>query len=390
MRIGIAGPILTAPLAEYLTYDVDAAPTGLGGINIVRLVKALLRKGHQVSVYTLDQVVRKPLILRGASLSIYYGEYRQKHKMRDFMKVERGNIRDFILADKPDLVNAHWTYEFALGALETSIPTVVTVNDRASRILRFNFNAYRFGRLLMNYATILRGSEFTAVSPYVQKHFQKYVRRLIALTPNFLNDEEFTWKERRLNIDQPLVVSINNGFTKLKNVQAVLHAFRAIRKQVASCRLALVGYDFEEGGSAQRWAIDNHLQRGVEFVGYSDYCDVASILEGADLLIHPSLEESFGLTLLEAMAKGIPVIAGSESGAAPWVLAYGKAGLLVDVRSPSEIADVAISLLTNQERWRTFSVAGFQHASDSFRESKVIHVYLNKYQDLFYASASTR
>jgi len=380
MKIGIAGPILTGLLAEFLDGKIDKAPKGLGGTSVVQLVKGLLRKGIRVSVYSLDVDVVTPVVVRGRFLTIYYGPYRRKHRMRDFMKVERQSIRDFIIVDKPDIVHAHWTYEFAIGALATGKPTLITVRDWAPTILRLKLDPYRFGRLIMHYYTIFRGDNLTAVSPYIQKSLIKFKGKNIPVIPNALDDESFYKGDRRLSKLQPRIVSINNGLGKGKNVKILLNAFRLIKAGVPACRLILIGYGFEKNGIAEQWANENELTEGVDFLGHINHAEVLSILERADLLIHPSLEESFGMTLLEAMAKKTPAMGGDKSGAVPWVLDYGKAGVLTDVKSSRALADSAISIFTNEDQWYSYSRAGFDHAWENFRLSKVVDQYLEEYK----------
>ncbi|MHB8296901.1 MAG: glycosyltransferase, partial [Acidimicrobiales bacterium] len=64
----------------------------------------------------------------------------------------------------------------------------------------------------------------------------------------------------------------------------------------------------------------------------------------------PSLEESFGMTIVEAQLAGIAVIGGLHSGAVPWTLDYNRAGRLVDVRTASGLAramtDLALDAAT--------------------------------------------
>ncbi|MCK4554006.1 glycosyltransferase family 4 protein [Candidatus Parcubacteria bacterium] len=383
MKIGIAGPIQTAPLIEFLDgVDLDKAPEGLGGIPVTQLVKGLLNTDHEVSVYSLDQNIKKREVLHGKNLTLYYGPFRIRHKIWDFLKLERESIRDFIIGDRPDIVHAHWTYEFALGALASGIPTLITVHDWAPAILRFKTDHYRFGRLLMACATFFKGSYFIANSPYIQKCLKKRLYKDVPVIPNTLDEAVFYEGERYLSASCPTIVSINNGFAKGKNVKPLMRAYKLIKKEIPACRLMLIGSGFEKDGEADKWAKNNYLSDGVEFAGPLPHTEVFNILESVDLLIHPSFEESFGMTLLEAMAKKIPVIGGKNSGAVPWVLNYGKAGVLTDIKSPEHIADEAINLLIDEELWKMFSTAGYQYAWDNFRLSKIVDQSLNEYEKI--------
>jgi len=381
MKIGIAGPVQTAPLVEFLNgVDLNKAPEGLGGISVTQLVKGLLNTDHEVSVYSLDQNIKKREVLRGKNLTLYYEPYRPRHRIWDFFKQERQSIRDFIIADRPDIVHAHWTYEFALGALASGIPTLITVRDWAPTILRFKTDHYRFGRFLMACATFFKGSHFIANSPYIQECLKKYLRKDVPVIPNALDEAVFYEGERHLNAFRPIIVSINNGFAKHKNVKSLMPAYKLIKEEIPACRLMLIGSGFEKGGEADKWAKSKFLSDGVDFRGFLPQSEVLKILKSADLLIHPALEESFGMTLLEAMAKKIPVIGGKKSGAVPWVLNYGKAGVLTDVKSPEHIADEAIKILTDVELWKKFSNAGYKYAWENFRLMKIVDQTIHEYR----------
>lgn len=148
MRIGIAAPIATEPLIDYLDLDKDARdiPPGLGGYSVVQIVKELLRRDHQVSVYSLDITVEKEACLKGDNLTISYGPYRSRKRMRDLFRVERMYIKEAIIRSNTPFVHAHWTYEFAMGALASGKPCLVTCRDSAFHILWLKRDLCRFGR----------------------------------------------------------------------------------------------------------------------------------------------------------------------------------------------------------------------------------------------------
>ena len=119
---------------------------------------------------------------------------------------------------------------------------------------------------------------------------------------------------------------------------------------------------------------------GVDFLGLVPYHEVPRILKNVDLVIHPSLEESFGMAVAEALASRTPVIGGKTSGAVPWVLNGGKAGLLVDVRDPKKIAQSAVRLLRDRKLWNRLSDDGYAHAVRSFSLPEVSNAYLRVYE----------
>jgi glycosyltransferase involved in cell wall biosynthesis len=201
--------------------------------------------------------------------------------------------------------------------------------------------------------------------------------------PNGLHDKYFADETNRTpNLEDPTLISVNNGFGRRKNVRTLLRAFARLRNEYESATLRLLGDPYAEEQEAHQWSRDRGLTNGVDFVGQVPHSQVITDLRSADLLVHPSLEESFGNTFVEAMAQKTPVVAGEASGAAPWVLDDGEAGRLTDVSDPEAIATAVSDLLSSPSRWAAFSNAGYRRANEEFRLSKVIEKYLNVYHKI--------
>lgn len=379
--IGVAGPIDVHALAAHLDTSPSRLPTGLGGVPVTLLVQELLARGHHVRVATLSPDVgpgRAGALLEGPRLRISVGRYRRHGRARDAFRAERHAVRDALRREAPDVVHAHWSYEFALGALASGRPTLVTLHDWAPTILGFHRDGYRAVRLAMHVATLARGRRFTAVSPYIEQAARRW-RRDVHVVPNGLPDVCFDAGDRVPSSHAPVLVSVNTGFGERKNTTTLLRAFARLRADLPTCRLVLVGEGHEPGGAAERWARVRDLADGVTFGGPRPYDQLLTTLGAADVLVHPSLEESFGMTLVEAMARGTPVVAGRDSGAVPWVLDHGRAGELTDVSSPSELAAAVHRVVTDPRRWTELSRRGHDHAWSTYRLSRVVDRYVELY-----------
>lgn len=390
MKIGIAGPISIAPFRSQLELGgLEKCPDGLGGTPVVALTTELLKRGHEVVVYTLDPEVTSEVILSGPQLKIYVGPYRRAHRARDMFRAEREYLASAIRREPCQVVHAHWTYEFALAALDSGNPTVVTAHDAPFIILRLYKDMYRAVRTIMAWQVARKSSLMTTVSPYVGDHFRKYLNFQGDLTiiPNGLPSENFARVESAALAPKTGTVtfaSILTGGSRLKNGTAALLAFEQIRKKLPQSRLLLIGPDFGFGGLAHRWALQNHCGNQVEFIGSLSYERLMELLESSvDVLVHPSLEESFGMVLAEAMALHIPVIAGKYSGGVSYVLEGGKAGYLVDVRNPEKIAAAMLHLATDDHFRMQLANAGFETAKRRFDIAGVVDQY-----ELLYRSAA--
>ena len=379
MHIGLAGPVATSGLGDYIG-ETAALPAGLGGGPVCDLTLAYLARGARVSLYTLSKDVVEPVVFRSGQLAIYFGPYRSRTRARvlDVFDLERRAITNAIRSDNPDVVHAHWTYEFALGALASGVPALVTSHDCAMSILRHQPGVYRSMRLAMAVRAIRNAHYITAVSPHASACAARLSGRSVTLVPNLIPDAMFACSGKRRR-DKVTVLSVNNGFGPVKNVGALLRAFALVHEGLPEVTLRLVGVDFQMGGPCHAWATVKGLSQGVCFVGPIPHQRVLTEMDKATLLVHPSREEACPMVLLEAMARGLPIVGGRDSGGVPWVLGSGAAGELVDVESPYDIALMILDLLGNDPRRHAVAQAGTARAREVFGEAAVVALYMQEY-----------
>lgn len=101
------------------------------------------------------------------------------------------------------------------------------------------------------------------------------------------------------------------------------------------------------------------LQGSVRHIGYVEPSQRHALLEGARVLVQPSFDEGFGMTVLEAMSVGVPVVAANR-GSLPEVL--GGAGLLVDPNQPSDIAGAIAHVIDDEHVSAACSANGIARA----------------------------
>ena len=143
--------------------------------------------------------------------------------------------------------------------------------------------------------------------------------------------------------DGPIVLNVAMKKAH-KNHMRLIRALPAIRAAVGDARLVLPGpstpYEEQLRAEVARLGLDD----SVLFPGYVEDADLEGLYAAASAFVFPSLNEGFGLPLLEAMARGLPIVTSSIS-ALPEVA--GDAGLLVDPTSVEKIAEATIRVLTD-------------------------------------------
>ncbi len=379
MTIGVLGPVALADFADLLPGQglADGRLPGLGGPPVHFHVRELLRRGRRVTLFTLDPTIGNEQIFETEGLKVCVGPY-TRHRGRAFFRRERAYLLEALRRERPDILSAHWTYEFALAAIASGIPHVVTAHDAPWRILRHDRTPYRLVRTVMAYQACRQARRLVAVSPYVADHLRRFGFRAgpVDVIPNALPPDLLdTLPASRTPGTAPVFAGLfSGGWDGLKNGPRLIEAFAVLRRTLPQARLVLAGDQCEAGGPAAMWARARAIDAGIQFLGRQPHRRVVDLLAtDIDVLVHPSLEESFGMTLIEAGALGVPVIAGRDSGAVPWVL--GAHGLLVDVRSADAIARAMQDLGENQRKRQELSALAQKAVRDRFDIGRVTDHY---------------
>ncbi|HEX6489369.1 MAG TPA: glycosyltransferase family 1 protein [Candidatus Dormibacteraeota bacterium] len=147
-----------------------------------------------------------------------------------------------------------------------------------------------------------------------------------------------------------------------KNLRVLAEAWAILRSRLGDDTPALVVVGPNDvGHEAARRDVDRlGLSGTIRFTGYVPDADLRALLGGATALVHPSLDEGFGLTPLEAMAAGVPALV-SSSGAIPEVT--GDAAQLLDPRDPAAWADAVETIVSNRGLRESMIEAGRRRAA---------------------------
>jgi glycosyltransferase involved in cell wall biosynthesis len=160
-----------------------------------------------------------------------------------------------------------------------------------------------------------------------------------------------------------------------KNLARLIQAFAQLRAFHEEYCLVLVGDFGWHYDGVLRSVTRLGLQESVIFVGFVPGEELPLFYNLADVFVYPSLYEGFGLPVLEAMACGVPVITSNVS-AMPEVA--GEAALLVDPRSPKELATAMERVLTDRDlrsRLRRLGLERSQHFSWEKTARETLRVY---------------
>jgi glycosyltransferase involved in cell wall biosynthesis len=386
MKVAMCAPADLHALARFCGQPTDGVPPGLGSTATTPLIEELLRRGHEVTLFTLSNELPKETRHDWGGLRVFTGPSRKFGAARNLYGQEVAYLRRTIGRERPAFIHAHWTYEFALGATSTGIPMLTTIHDLPWNVLRYFRDRSRAIRLMIAYWVAMRCHRYTAVSEDAANHFRRYLKpgADIEVIPNFLSDSIFEIGQAKTLSDRPFTFgTILQGWTRRKNATAALKAFHAVLRVEPESRLIMMGSDYEEGGPAFRWARQNGLDRSVTFAGSLPYKQMLRrVCDEVDVVVHPSLDEAFSMTVLESMALAKPVIAGSNTPGIRQALRNGAAGVLTDVRDSHSIARSMLTLVADPSYRQNLAQRGHQHVISTYRKDLIVPQYEAVYRSL--------
>jgi glycosyltransferase involved in cell wall biosynthesis len=161
-----------------------------------------------------------------------------------------------------------------------------------------------------------------------------------------------------------------------KNFENLIEAFKLCHKRV-KCKLVVVGIGCEKYRDEYRLR-EIGLDEDVTFLGWVEQDELVSLYNLAEFLFFPSIYETFGIPVCEAIACGLPVVL-AKTGSLPEIA--GDAGILVNPKDPAEMTEALYSLWTNEELRKRYAEKAIARAK-AFSWSKNARETLAVFQSL--------
>lgn len=286
--------------------------------------------------------------------------------------------------NKLELLHVHYAIPYAVtGFLAKQIlgdgaPRLVTTLHGTDITLigqdRSFYEVTRFG--------IERSDAVTAVSEFLQKMTEDelQVKKAIDVIPNFVDLQTYcperAYKDpRAFAAPGEKILLHDSNFRAVKRVADVVRIFERVSREVPSV-LLMIG-EGPERASAQALARRLGVGERVRFLGQQE--SASEVTGMAHVFLLPSELESFGLSALEAMACGVPVV-GSDAGGLPEVVKHAETGYLLPVGDVEGMAARTIEILKDDEHRREMGQAGRRRAAALFGADRVVSQYERLYE----------
>jgi glycosyltransferase involved in cell wall biosynthesis len=164
----------------------------------------------------------------------------------------------------------------------------------------------------------------------------------------------------------------------IKKYDLLLRAFAKASERFSDVSLLIVG-DGIDRLKLQREARELGIAEKVVFTGLRS--DRLELYSSMDFFVHPSLEESFGMVIIEALAMGKPVIS-TKVGISPDIIKSSVNGLLIERDSEEELRDALFTMLELKGRWKEMSSSA-RRSAQPFAAENMVRGYEENYKRWF-------
>jgi N-acetyl-alpha-D-glucosaminyl L-malate synthase BshA len=366
------------------------ASVGGSGVVAAELARCLAHRGHRTHVISSDT----PFRLRDADADVRFHRVETPgyplFREPQYLLALANRLVQVARAHRLDIIHAHYAIPHAAAAYlarqilasgsggATLVPRTITTLHGTDVTILGSDSSYRETVAFC----VDQSDAVTAVSASLRADTKRAmaVTRDIAVIPNFVDVGVYrrtpdpALRARFCPADERLVIHLSN-LRPVKQVDAVVRVFAQIRACVRA-RLVIVG-EGPELGRAEQLIDELGVRAQIELVGEAQ--DVVGLLSVSDLFLLPSLQESFGLSALEAMACGVPVVA-SNVGGLPEVVADGVTGFLHPPDQVAQMADSAIKILSDPALHAHMAAAGVRLATERFSASRIVPQYEALYE----------
>lgn len=341
--------------------------TGGTEIQTLNLVEALVQGGHQVVTvcyfeYSENMVERYRQA--GSHVELFEPSGYRMSGWRGILFLYK-NLRRCIKKYKPHI--AHVQY-MAPGAQPIFILKMLGVKHILATA-HTDADIYKDLRLLhflqkycldaFTCITLRAEENFFGSSKLYEKNTTLHKRNHFTIHNSLPSHISIAKKIRTLST--PPVIGVVSRMEHIKGMDLVVPAFSKVRKIIPDVQLLVVG-DGSLLSQMKQQAHDLDVEQAIQWVGRQNQEKLQDWYDHIDLFWMPSRSEGFGLSALEAMARGCVVIA-SDVGGLPELVINARTGKLVPSESVEELCHASLELLSQPQLWQTMSEQARQGAS---------------------------
>ena len=187
-------------------------------------------------------------------------------------------------------------------------------------------------------------------------------------------------KKFNISDDKKIVIYLGR-LSWIKGFDTLIPAFKAVVKKHPEAILVIAGGDDKGYKKNVQLLITNYqLQDGVIFTGMLTGADKIAAYQDSDVFVLPSYSESFGMSIVEAMATGLPVVVSKGVGISAYIKQV-KAGIVVE-KNEVELSGAILKILNNSDLAKKMGEAGRELIKNEFSSEKIAEKFLKEYNEI--------
>ncbi len=371
-----------------MNIGITCYPTyGGSGAVATELGIALAERGHEVHFITYRQPFRLPSFLP----RIFFHEVDVgRYPLFEFPPYDLAlavRMHEVVRSHHLELLHCHYAIPHATSAwiaremlreAGEDVHVITTLHGTDITIVGQDPSFYPITKF-----SIEKSDRITAVSQYLKEETCRafgcdgpdidVIHNFI--DPDVYNREKYpSLLKKQFGQSKPILMHLSN-FRTVKRVRDVVRIFAEVNREIPSV-LVMIG-DGPDRPAAEEEARMLGVADSVSFLGKLDR--IAPLLAAADLFLLPSQSESFGLSALEALASGVPVI-GTNAGGLPEVVRNGETGVLCRVGDIPGMAAASLEILQDPKRWSEMSKLAAADARERFSRDAIVSKYESLYR----------
>lgn len=368
-------------------------PPATGGVEDYThaLVERLRAKGEDVRVETTNLKLHHPPALLPAPLDDPPHVHRHPAQTFDAIgyPIPQG-LREELTNLPMDILHAHgfWYAPADIAARvakQRGIPFVLNpyyTNTGNRRTVKWQLYRILYGR-----ATVAAADAVVVISPFERELLQqdRFLLPRIELIPPGIDPKEFDIPAENpypgWGVASEQILLFAGRIAKSKGLDILLRALPAIRREVPTVRLVIIGEDFGFRSECAALASRLGVADAVSFPGRVSRQELLGAYRHARVFVFPSRFEAFGIVLLEAGASGCPVVA-TRGTAIPYVVRDNETGLLCAPEDPDDLARKTLAVLKDETLGKRLGAAAQNRARTEFTWEKSVEKLHALYRDL--------
>lgn len=287
-------------------------------------MKSLLYIGNKLSAHGFSVTSIETLgpLLESEGYQLFYASSK-KNKVARLLDMLSATIRlrnkaAYVLIDTYSTSN-FW-YAFFVSQLARIVGVKYITMLRGGDLPKRLAKNPKFSALIFNHAY-----KNVAPSKYLLEHFQKQGIRNMMYIPNTIEVDKYPFKTRQ--IEQPKLLWVR-AFATIYNPFMAVEVFRIIKQDFPEASLCMVGPD-KDGSLEKTKKLASSYGLDIKFTGKLSKTDWIRLSEGYDLFLNTTHFDNTPISVIEAMALGLPVIS-TNVGGIPFLLENNKTALLIE------------------------------------------------------------